>query len=289
MSNFARTILNPTMQPVLDVQAVSLQRQGKAVLSQVSVAVPFGAHIALVGPNGSGKTSLLQVMAGRLNPDKGRVLIGGLDLVRLPGMQRARLLAMVHQHEQVHGQLRVRDYVTLGRTPHLEVSQDENAEVVSSALQRCRLQMLQDRLMRTLSGGEQQRAAIARAIAQQPRILLLDEPTNHLDLRTRADMLDLLTELGITVVAALHELSLVQRFAHSVVLLGQGRVVAQGEPSNVLTKELVLGNFGMDVFYLPLPHREQDIAVFESPKTAKTSQSAALLQAVPPQASAQVY
>jgi iron complex transport system ATP-binding protein len=281
--------MNPSAQPVLEVQDVSLLRQGKTTLSQVSVAVPFGAHIARVGPNGSGKTSLLQVMAGRLKPDAGRVLIGGLDIARLPGMQRARQLAVVHQHEQVHGQLRVRDYVALGRTPHLEASQDEHAAVVGSALQRCRLQALQDRLMRTLSGGEQQRAAIARAIAQQPRILLLDEPTNHLDLRTRADMLDLLTELGVTVVAALHELSLVQRFAHRVVLLGEGRVVAQGEPADVLTKELVLGNFGMDVFYLPLPHREQDIAVFESPKTAKTLQSAALRQAAPPQASVQAH
>ena len=262
------TTPNFSAQPLLEVQAVSLQRQGTAVLSQVSVSVPFGAHIALVGPNGSGKTSLLQVMAGRLQPSQGRVLVGGQDLAHMPGMQRARQLAVVHQHEQVHGQLRVRDYVALGRTPYPEASRDENVQVVSDALQRCRLDGLQDRLMRSLSGGEQQRAAIARAIAQQPRILLLDEPTNHLDLRTRADMLDLLTGLGVTVVAALHELSLVQGFAHRVLLLGQGRVVAEDLPSKVLTQELVLGNFGMDVFYLPLPHREHEIAVFESPQTA---------------------
>jgi iron complex transport system ATP-binding protein len=266
---------HPTPEPLLEVQAVSLQRQGTAVLSRVSVSVPFGAHIALVGPNGSGKTSLLQLMAGRLPPSAGRVLVGGQDLAQMPGLQRARQLAVVHQHEQVHGQLRVRDYVALGRTPHVDVSRDESAQVVHSALLRCRLELLQDRPMRSLSGGEQQRAAIARAIAQQPRILLLDEPTNHLDLRTRADMLDLLTGLGVTVVAALHELSLVQRFAHRVVLLGQGQVVAEGLPSQVLTQELVLGNFGMDVFYLPLPHRAHDIAVFESPQTAQKPQHGA--------------
>lgn len=277
------------VQPDLQVHNVSLLRQGKRVLGDVSLVVPFGAHVAMVGPNGSGKTTLLQVMAGRLPPSEGRVLIGGLDLRRLTGTQRAKQLAVVHQHEQVHGQLRVRDYVALGRTPHGELSKEESAAAVSRSLQRCRLHLLQDRQMRTLSGGEQQRAAIARALAQEPRILLLDEPTNHLDLRTRADMLDLLTELGVTVVAALHELSLVQRFAHSVVLLGEGRVVAQGEPSQVLTKELVLGNFGMDVFYLPLPHREQDIAVFESPKTAKNSQGSPLQQAVPTQASVPVH
>lgn len=260
--------------PELQLENASLLRQGKRVADSVSLSVPFGAHVALVGPNGSGKTTLLQVMAGRLAPSQGRVLIGGVDLARLTGTQRAQQIAVVHQHEQVHGQLRVRDYVALGRTPHAQVSQDESAAVVSRALQRCRLQPLLDRPMRTLSGGEQQRAAIARALAQEPRILLLDEPTNHLDLRTRADMLDLLTELGVTVIAALHELSLVQRFAHRVVVLGEGRVVAQGEPSQVLTQELVLGHFGMDVFYLPLPHREKDIAVFESPKTAKATDSA---------------
>lgn len=261
--------LNPALQPVLEVHAMSMQRQDKTVLNRVSMSVPFGAHIALVGPNGSGKTTLLQVMAGRLKPSQGRVTVGGLDLAHMSGMERARQLAVVHQHEQVHGQLRVRDYVALGRTPHVEASKDESAQAVSSALTRCRLDGLQDRLMRTLSGGEQQRAAIARALAQDPRILLLDEPTNHLDLRTRADVLDLLAELGVTVVAALHELSLVQRFAHRVVLLSHGQVLADDQPSKVFTQELVLGHFGMDVFYLPIPHREHDVAVFESPQTAR--------------------
>ena len=255
--------------PVLQVSAVALLRQGKLVLSGVSLTVPFGAHIALVGPNGSGKTSLLQLMAGRLRPSQGCVTVGGRDLAGLPGMQRARQLAVVHQHEQVHGQLRVRDYVALGRTPHTQASKEQSAHAISTALARCRLGTLQDRLMRTLSGGEQQRAAIARALAQEPRILLLDEPTNHLDLRTRADVLDLLAELGVTVIAALHELSLVHRFADHVVLLGEGQLVAEGLPSNVLTPELVLGNFGMDVFYLPLPHRERHIAVFDSPRQAQ--------------------
>ncbi|MDT7515397.1 ABC transporter ATP-binding protein [Rhodoferax mekongensis] len=261
---------NPAPAPFdLVLQGVSLRRAGAPVLSEVHLHVPFGAHVAVVGPNGSGKTTLLQVMAGRLAPHGGRVLLGGHNLASLSGPQRARQLAVVHQHEQVHGQLRVRDYVALGRTPHGDMHREQGAAMVQSALQRCRLHALQDRQMRTLSGGEQQRAAIARALAQEPRILLLDEPTNHLDLRTRADMLDLLTELGVTVVAALHELSLVQRFAHQVVVIGAGRVVAQGVPSEVLTQELVRGHFEMDVFYLPLPHREHEIAVFESPQSGK--------------------
>ncbi len=254
------------MKPILEVQAVSLQLQDKRVLDAVSMSVPFGTHMALVGLNGAGKTSLLQVMAGRLKPSQGRVTVGGLDLGEMPGPQRARQLAVVHQHEPMHGQLRVRDYVALGRIPHGYTSRDESEQVVSHALTHCRLSTLQDRYVGTLSGGELQRAVIARVIAQQPRILLLDEPTNHLDLRTRTDMLDLLAELDVTVIAALHELSLVQRFAQRVVLLGGGRVVADDVPAQVFTQELVQGNFGMDVFHLSLPDRERRVAVFESPE-----------------------
>ncbi len=261
--------LHAATTPVLQVHAVTLLRQEKQVLSGVSLTVPFGAHMALVGPNGSGKTSLLQLMAGRLRPSQGQVTVGGKDMATLPGLQRARQLAVVHQHEPVHGQLRVRDYVALGRTPHIEASKAQNADAVRKALARCRLDAFQERLIGTLSGGERQRAAIARALAQEPRILLLDEPTNHLDLRTRADVLDLLAELDISVIAALHELSLVHRFAHQVVMLSEGQLVAEGVPSQVLTPELVLGHFGMDVFYLPLPHRQRHVAVFESPRQAQ--------------------
>ena len=261
--------LHTALMPVLQVHAVTLQRQDKQVLNGISLTVPFGLHIALVGPNGSGKTSLLQLMGGRLRPSQGHVTVAGQDLATLPSLQRARQVAVVHQHEQVHGQLRVRDYVALGRTPHVESSQAQNSHAVSTALTRCRLDALQDRLIRTLSGGEQQRAAIARALAQEPRILLLDEPTNHLDLRTRADVLDLLAELDITVIAALHELSLVHRFADQVVMLSEGQLVAEGVPSKVLTPELVLDHFGMDVFYLPLPERDRHVAVFESPRQAQ--------------------
>ncbi len=256
--------MNP--QPILEVQAVSLRLQDKLVLDEVSMSVPFGSHLALVGLNGAGKTSLLQLMAGRLKPSQGRVTIGGLDLAEIPGYQRARQLAVVHQHEAMHGQLRVRDYVALGRIPHGDASRGESEQAVSEALAHCRVSALQDRALRSLSGGEVQRAVIARVIAQQPRILLLDEPTNHLDLRTRTDMLDLLAALEITVIAALHELSLVQRFARRVVLLSQGRVVADDVPAQVFTQDLVQGNFGMDVFHLALPDREQRVTVFESPQ-----------------------
>ncbi|WP_077035914.1 ABC transporter ATP-binding protein, partial [Pelomonas sp. KK5] len=255
----------PLPRPILEVREASLSLQGKPVLDRVSMTVPFGAHVALVGLNGAGKTSLLQLMAGRLRPGQGRVTLGGADLAGMPGLQRARQLAVVHQREAMHGELRVREYVALGRIPHADTSHGECARVVDDALRHCRLGALQDRRVGTLSGGELQRAVIARALAQQPRVLLLDEPTNHLDLRTRSDMLDLLTGLEITVVAALHELGLVQRFAGRVVLLDGGRVVADDLPARVFTQDLVQGHFGMDVFHLPLPGRERRVAVFDPP------------------------
>jgi len=259
-----------TMKPSLDIRSASLQLQGRAVLGEVSVSVPFGTHLAVVGRNGAGKSSLLRLMAGRLKPSRGQVLLGGLDLAALPGPQRARQIAVVHQHEQAHGQLHVRDYVALGRIPHAAASPGENAQVVDASLAHCRLTPLQDRRVGTLSGGELQRAVIARAIVQQPRVLLLDEPTNHLDLRTRADMLDLLATLDVTVIAALHELSLVQRFAHRVLLLDAGRVVADDAPARVFTPELVRSHFDIDVFHLPLPDRARPVAVFEAPEPVRS-------------------
>ncbi len=259
----------PPSQLALALSDVRFERRGQTVLHGLSLQIPFGVHVALVGPNGAGKSSLLQLMAGRLRPTSGRVLLDDHDLQTLPAHARAQQMAVVHQHETMHAQLRVCDYVALGRTPHMQATADEHRAAVDCALAQCRLRELQKRAMGTLSGGERQRAAIARALAQQPRVLLLDEPTNHLDLRTRCDVLDLLADLEITVVAALHELNLVQRFAHRVVLLSEGRVVADASPAQVLTPELVLGHFDMDVFYLPLPHRNQQVAVFDSPRAAR--------------------
>lgn len=267
--------------PALKLQSVSLQRNGRAVLDALDLQVPFGEHLALIGPNGSGKSSLLHVMAGRINPHSGRVTLGGVALTQLPAAQRAQYIAVVNQKEHIHALLSVSEYVALGRTPFASAKPEENALQVQYALERCGLWRLRHRRAGALSGGEQQRACIARALTQQPMVLLLDEPTNHLDVRARADILDMVADTGVTVVAALHELNLVHRFADRVLMLQQGRVVVLDTPPRALSQSHVSRTFSMDVHYVPIPGRVSPVAVFESPRAAPTRRVPSTSQSLP--------
>jgi iron complex transport system ATP-binding protein len=250
-------------------EGVSLRTaEGVVLLDGIDIHVRPGERCAVVGPNGAGKSSLLGLVCGRLQATAGRVLVG------LPLAQSAGMLAPPHPHphpvatvgqtEAADLRLRVQDYVGLGRVPHSgRCTAARHREVVAQALQLCDLQGAAQRGLHTLSGGERQRAHLARALAQEPALLVLDEPTNHLDLRARVELLDLVRGLGITVVAALHELSLVAGFADRVVVLSGGRVVGQGVPEDTLTAPLVAQVFGMALVRPEHPQQRRALWVFE--------------------------
>ncbi|MDO5625713.1 MAG: ABC transporter ATP-binding protein [Pseudomonadota bacterium] len=246
----------------LHVQAASLSLGGRRVLDSIDLCVAQGERLAVVGPNGAGKSSLLHLLAARRAPDAGRVHLLGHDLAQLPPPARARQLAVLHQEEQLHAQLTLHDYVALARIPH----GPGTMQPVHAAIERFGLAALATRRMGQMSGGQRRLAALARAVAQSPRVLLLDEPTNHLDLRTRADVLDSVAALGITVVVVLHELSLAARFADRVLVLHQGRAVAHAPPAQALSPALVREVFRMDVHAVRLPGEPPRSAlVFEAP------------------------
>ncbi|TPX00709.1 ATP-binding cassette domain-containing protein, partial [Schumannella luteola] len=207
----------------------------------VGFDAPEGGFTAIVGPNGAGKSTLLRAVAGVEHAASGMVLLGGEDLLALPRRQRARILALVEQDATTELPLTGRDVVRLGRSPHeslLGGGDRDAADVVAAALERAGATEFATRDVTTLSGGERQRVLLARALAQQPRILLLDEPTNHLDLAAQLDMVRLVGELvaeGVTVIAALHDLSLAAAHADAVVVLAGGRVAAHGATEATLT------------------------------------------------------
>ncbi|MET0931293.1 MAG: ABC transporter ATP-binding protein [Aeromicrobium sp.] len=218
------------------------------ILHDVSVEFPSGSVTGLIGPNGSGKTSLLHVVAGLRKATAGRVEVDGEDVNAWPGRARARRIALLEQHASTTLDLTVRQVVDLGRIPHRgrwPGRLDEGRAQVEDAMRLGQVADLADRRWQTLSGGERQRVQLARALAQEPALLMLDEPTNHLDLRHQIDFLSTVRDLGITTIAALHDLDLAAAFCDRLVVMQGGHVVAAGAVEDVLTAELVHDVYGV--------------------------------------------
>ncbi|SFD92165.1 ABC transporter ATP-binding protein [Roseivivax sediminis] len=233
----------------LAARDVSWSAGGRRILNGVSVTAPAGGVLGLVGPNGSGKSSLLRLLGGLRRPDAGDVLLDGRPVSRVRRAELARRLAFVEQHSATEMQLRVRDVVSLGRTPHRGAwggwtPADEAA--VAAALETTGMTGRAGQSWSTLSGGERQRVQVARALAQEPREILLDEPTNHLDIRHQLELLDLLRSLRTTCVIALHDLDHAAAFCDCIAVLDRGRLVTQGLPAGTLTPGLIRDVFAVE-------------------------------------------
>ena len=238
---------------MIELRGVTVQLGGRAVVNGVDVSVADGEWLALIGPNGAGKTTLLRAIS-RLVPFAGEIVLDGRPAAELRRAELARLVAVVPQEPSTPPWMTVAEYVLLGRTPHLGPLAKEGAadrDAAARALGRLDLLALADRRLGTLSGGEKQRAVVARALAQEARIVLLDEPTAALDIGHQQQALDLLdglrAESGLTLVAAMHDLTLVAQYADRMVLLDGGHVVADGTPADVLTEALIAQHYGASI------------------------------------------
>lgn len=215
---------------------------GEPIVSDATIEARPGDFVGLVGPNGSGKTTLLRALARVLRPRSGTVTVGTDDIFELSERESARRIAVLQQHEATGFEFTVREIVSLGRLPHqrrFAPDSDADFTAVQMSLDRCHVNHLAERQFSTLSGGERQRALIARALAQEPRILLLDEPTNHLDIGSQHEVLGLVSSLGITTIAALHDLNQAAEYCNHIVVMEAGQVVAAGNTGTTLTAELV--------------------------------------------------
>lgn len=215
-------------------------------VERVSLAVAPGEFLAVLGPNGSGKTTLVRLALGAAHPAAGAVTIAGRPAHEWPRHELARVIGVVPQREDNLFPQRVRETVLLGRYPRLSLwgrEQPEDHAAVERALAACDVSALGDRWVWTLSGGEYQRVRIARALAQEPRILVLDEPAVSLDLRHEMALFELVRELidqrGLGVLMITHHVNLAARYADRVLLLAEGRAVAEGPPAEVLTREAI--------------------------------------------------
>jgi iron complex transport system ATP-binding protein len=238
----------------------------------LSLGVRAGECVGLVGPNGSGKTTLVRLLAGLLTPGKGEVLIEGRPVAAIPPRERARRLAAVLPEAPLLFNFSVLEIALMGRAPHLGAWGLERAvdyEVARRALVDVGLGGFEARPIHDLSSGERQRAIIARALAQEPRLLLLDEPTAFLDLKHGIAVYEILGRLrrerGLTVVVVSHDLHLAARHADRLVLLDHGRVAADGPPSEVLTPAHLCPVYETDVEILRDPASGAPIVIPRSP------------------------
>jgi iron complex transport system ATP-binding protein len=232
---------NPSQAPLFTLEAMSFQ------------AKP-GELVAILGPNASGKSTLLKLISGALLPLSGRIFLNGFETHSLPVKTRAQRIALVQQESRLLFPSRAWEFVMQGRHPYgggLRFESEEDILIANNALAQVGATQLADRWMDKISGGEKQRVILARALAQQPLLLLLDEPTLHLDIGAQVDLLESLRRLAAqnryTVVVVTHELNLAGEYADQVVLLQRGKCLRVGPPATVLQREIL-----EQVFQAPL-------------------------------------
>ena len=246
---------------MIELAGVTVELGGRPVVDAVDLTVAEGEWLALIGPNGAGKTTLLRAIA-RLVPFRGAVSLDGRGSEELHRAELSRLVAVVPQEPSTPPWMTVAEYVLLGRTPHLGPLAKEGArdrEAAARALARLDVLDHGTRTLGTLSGGEKQRVVVARALAQEARIVLLDEPTAALDIGHQQQALELLDSLraesGLTLLAAMHDLTLAAQYADRMVLLDTGRVVADGAPVDVLSEDAIERHYGATIDVVPVGDR----------------------------------
>jgi iron complex transport system ATP-binding protein len=282
------TVPQPERHPDADLatRELDLGYGDVAVVRELSLRLPRGQVTAIVGPNGCGKSTLLGALARVHAPSAGAVLLDGRDLASLRPRDAARRIGLLPQQAEAPDGLTVRDLVRYGRHPHqglLRQWSPEDAAAVHRALVAADLLDLAERSLDTLSGGQRQRAWIAMVVAQETDVVLLDEPTSALDLGHQLEVLELVEGLaaeGRTVVLVLHDLSTACRYADNLVAMRDGRVVAEGPPSVVVTPELVRDLYGVEAAVLSDPATGSPVVcpIRRSPgagSTARMSEAAA--------------
>ena len=232
----------------IEAQSVSFSWGDTPILHEVSLSAEKGNFIGLIGPNGSGKSTFLKCIYRVLKQKSGCVYLDGKDTRKMKYKETACLLGVVAQHNRYDFDFSVKDIVLMGRAPHKTVMERDNAEdyrMMREALTEVGLNDMEKRSFDSLSGGEQQRVILARALVQQTPILILDEPTNHLDIKYQLQLLNTVKKQAKTVLAAFHDLNIAAMYSDEIYVMDQGHVCANGSPGEVLTEDLIYQVYGV--------------------------------------------
>ena len=240
---------------------------GSHILKGVSIEVSDKDFVGIIGPNGSGKSTLLKSIYRVLTPQSGTVFLDGNALNSYKPKESARKMAVVAQHNYYNFEFSVQDVVMMGRAPHKKAMERDNADdyrIVREALEKVNMGGFAQRSFSTLSGGEQQRVILARALAQQTQCLILDEPTNHLDIKYQLQLMDIVRSLRLTVVSAIHDLNIAAMYCNKLFVLQNGRIIAFGPPKQVLTREFIRQVYEVEAKLYTDPETGQMHILYES-------------------------
>lgn len=238
----------------IDVKNLEFGYKENPVIKNISFNIKSGSFVSIIGPNGSGKSTLLKTINSIYKANRGTISLYGKDISSYKKRELAKTIALVPQDTNIEYDFTVEDIVMMGRHPYkkrFETELETDHKIVNEALELTNTLVLKDRAINQISGGERQRAIIARALAQKPAVILLDEPTSNLDINHQMDILNLLKKLnkesGLTVVLVIHDINLACRYSDEIILLHKGEILGIGTPEEVITVENVEDAYNMNV------------------------------------------
>lgn len=229
----------------------------KEILQQINLDVKNKEFLGIIGPNGSGKSTFLKCVYRILKPSSGEIFFNGKNIDELSFRQTALDLAVVAQHNFYSFDFNVLDVVLMGRSPHKKILERDNKtdyDIAYKSLEIVGLKDFAERSFTTLSGGEQQRVILARALTQETESLILDEPTNHLDIKYQLQIMDIVKSLNLTVIAAIHDLNIAAMYCDRLVALKDGQIVGAGKPKDLLTEKFIKDLYEVDTQIEVLPN-----------------------------------
>ena len=233
----------------IKAENINITLEKNNILKGINIEVDNKELVGIIGPNGSGKSTFLKCIYRVLKPNDGAILLDKVDIKNMTVKESSKRLAVLSQHNNYNFDFTVKDIVLMGRSPHKKFMERDNKEdydIVNDALKKVEMLEFKDRCFQSLSGGEQQRVILARALAQQPQCLILDEPTNHLDIKYQLQLMKIVKNLNIEVIAAIHDLNIAAMYCDKIYVLKDGEIIKYGNPKEVLTQKLIKEVYEVD-------------------------------------------
>ncbi|WP_148324862.1 ABC transporter ATP-binding protein [Paraclostridium bifermentans] len=233
----------------IKAENINITLEKNNILKDINIEVDNKEVVGIIGPNGSGKSTFLKCIYRVLKPSDGAILLDKVDIKDMTVKESSKRLAVLSQHNNYNFDFTVKDIVLMGRSPHKRFMERDNKEdyaIVNDALKKVEMLEFKDRCFQSLSGGEQQRVILARALAQQPQCLILDEPTNHLDIKYQLQLMRIVKNLNIEVIAAIHDLNIAAMYCDKIYVLKDGEIIKYGNPKEVLTQKLIKEVYEVD-------------------------------------------